>query len=326
MGYLTISQVSRTFDVSTRTLRYYEEIGLLKSERPRDYAYRVYDEEAVRRLRQILLLRRLRLPLRRIAELLSGRDGERTTAVLQENIARLDGEIGALETVRRATAALCGYLQQKPEQAFPAGEQELCGLTSFLSRSSMTFKEEPTMDDLNRANEALSRFENTRIFYLPPVTVAAFRSVGAEPEDAAGAAINRFIVTEELFTRKPDYRLFGFNNPSPAPESETHGYEFWATIPDDMEVPPPYEKKRMPGGLYAAHCIRMGNFEEWGLFWQWIQKNDVCVYEKREPHGMDGCLEEHLNPQTVYAGLTPETCEHAEFTQLDLLVPVKLKK
>lgn len=47
MKYTTISQVSRGFNVSTRTLRYYEELGLLKSARRENYAYRVYDEEAV---------------------------------------------------------------------------------------------------------------------------------------------------------------------------------------------------------------------------------------------------------------------------------------
>lgn len=41
MEYLTIRQVSRDFGVSTRTLRYYEELGLLQSTRQEAYAYRV---------------------------------------------------------------------------------------------------------------------------------------------------------------------------------------------------------------------------------------------------------------------------------------------
>ena len=41
MEYLTIRQVSRNFGVSTRTLRYYEELGLLQSTRKEAYAYRV---------------------------------------------------------------------------------------------------------------------------------------------------------------------------------------------------------------------------------------------------------------------------------------------
>lgn len=40
MEIQTISQVSKSFNISTRTLRYYEQIGLIKSEKINDYAYR----------------------------------------------------------------------------------------------------------------------------------------------------------------------------------------------------------------------------------------------------------------------------------------------
>ncbi len=66
MKLMTISEVTNTFNVSTRMLRYYDEIGLLTSTRMEDYAYRVYDESAVRRLQQILTLRKLRISLKKI--------------------------------------------------------------------------------------------------------------------------------------------------------------------------------------------------------------------------------------------------------------------
>ena len=50
----TISQVSRALSVSTRALRYYEEMGLIHSRRIEGYAYRVYDEDTVRRLLRYL--------------------------------------------------------------------------------------------------------------------------------------------------------------------------------------------------------------------------------------------------------------------------------
>ena len=70
MEYLTISQVSRKYGVTPRMLRYYEKLGLIKAGRREDYAYRIYDEEAVRRLQQILIFRKLRLSLKEIAVLL----------------------------------------------------------------------------------------------------------------------------------------------------------------------------------------------------------------------------------------------------------------
>lgn len=36
--------------ISTRMLRYYEQIGLIKSFRREGYAYRVYDEEAISKI------------------------------------------------------------------------------------------------------------------------------------------------------------------------------------------------------------------------------------------------------------------------------------
>ena len=41
-------------------LRYYEQVGLITSLRKDDYAYRVYDETAIGRLRQVIVLRKLR--------------------------------------------------------------------------------------------------------------------------------------------------------------------------------------------------------------------------------------------------------------------------
>ena len=65
----TITQVTRTFGVSTRMLRYYEQIGLIESRRIEGYAYRAYDAAALRRLSQILVLRRLRIPLKQMKQL-----------------------------------------------------------------------------------------------------------------------------------------------------------------------------------------------------------------------------------------------------------------
>ena len=70
--YMTISQVSRQYQISTRMLRHYEKLGMITSARRTDYAYRVYDEEAVKRVRQIVVLRKLQIPLKKIQEMMEG--------------------------------------------------------------------------------------------------------------------------------------------------------------------------------------------------------------------------------------------------------------
>ncbi len=50
----TISQVAELTGISTRTLQYYDEIGLLKPGGLTGSGYRLYDDEALQMLQQIL--------------------------------------------------------------------------------------------------------------------------------------------------------------------------------------------------------------------------------------------------------------------------------
>ncbi|HBL84363.1 MAG TPA: hypothetical protein DDZ99_05510 [Clostridiales bacterium] len=47
---IKIRDVSVKYDISARTLCYYEDLGLITSTRSDDYAYRLYDDAAVQRL------------------------------------------------------------------------------------------------------------------------------------------------------------------------------------------------------------------------------------------------------------------------------------
>lgn len=51
---IKIRDMANRYDLSARTLRYYEDMGLIKSVRREDYAYRLYDEANVKRLEQRL--------------------------------------------------------------------------------------------------------------------------------------------------------------------------------------------------------------------------------------------------------------------------------
>lgn len=61
MELQTISQVSKNYGISVRTLRYYEQVGLVSSIRNNSNAYRFYDEAALKRLHFIIILRKLRV-------------------------------------------------------------------------------------------------------------------------------------------------------------------------------------------------------------------------------------------------------------------------
>ncbi|PYI54213.1 MerR family transcriptional regulator [Paenibacillus flagellatus] len=67
----TVQKLGRLAGVSTRTLRYYDEIGILKPARMNSSGYRIYGQAEVNRLQQILFYRELGVNLDRIKELVT---------------------------------------------------------------------------------------------------------------------------------------------------------------------------------------------------------------------------------------------------------------
>jgi MerR family copper efflux transcriptional regulator len=67
---LTIGQVAKTSGVAAKTIRYYEDIGVLPAPSRAASGYRLYDHPGVERLRFIRRARSLALPLRQPKTLL----------------------------------------------------------------------------------------------------------------------------------------------------------------------------------------------------------------------------------------------------------------
>jgi DNA-binding transcriptional MerR regulator len=81
-----IREISVRYNVSARTLRYYEDMGLIESTRSADYAYRLYDETAIKRLEQILILRRLNISIKDIKRIFSATGSEIVLDVLEKRL------------------------------------------------------------------------------------------------------------------------------------------------------------------------------------------------------------------------------------------------
>ncbi|MBE5782961.1 MAG: MerR family transcriptional regulator [Clostridiales bacterium] len=90
---IKIRDVSNKYDISARTLRYYEDMGLIASTRTDDYAYRLYDEKALKRLEQILILRKLNISIRDIQRIFSDEGAAVVLSVLQQKVEEIDGEV-----------------------------------------------------------------------------------------------------------------------------------------------------------------------------------------------------------------------------------------
>jgi DNA-binding transcriptional MerR regulator len=329
MELQTISQVSKQFRISTRTLRYYEQIGLIQSRMKDDYSYRAYDENALLRLKQIIVLRKLRIPLKSIAEILLTENTALAIEVFQQNLNEIGDEITALTTIKNVIKSFIERLNiQNEKLQLPLqllDDESLLEIVDSLTASKINFKEDKTMDDLIKAEKKLSKLtdKDVRIIYIPPSDVAAYRAEGMEPEGEAGAAISKFVKESGLAKIKPDVRHFGFNAPNPKDETGYHGYEMWVTIPDGFEVPAPLVKKRMAGGMYCAHMIPIGAFDEWALLANWINEgNEKFAYRGGgSPANMFDSLEECLN----YVDHIDDNDWDNTGVQLDLLIPINKK-
>ena len=137
MELQTINQVSKAYDISTRMLRYYEEIGLIKSLRKEDYAYRVYDQAALLRLRQIVVLRKLRVPVRHIRAILSNAEAAEIMNMFMQNIRELDGEIASLSTIRDILVQIFNKLGQAVGSAGQGHEKILSDATAQPGNSGI---------------------------------------------------------------------------------------------------------------------------------------------------------------------------------------------
>jgi DNA-binding transcriptional MerR regulator len=76
----SVQQIARLAGTTSRTLRHYDDIGLLKPSRTGDNGYRYYDQAALVRLQRILLLRQLGLGLPAVAEVI-GRESDAVKAL-----------------------------------------------------------------------------------------------------------------------------------------------------------------------------------------------------------------------------------------------------
>mgnify|MGYP000903032930 FL=1 len=101
----TVKEMSRLSGVSVRTLHYYDEINLLTSSFIADNGYRYYNEDAIKRLQEILLFHELEFPLKTIKEIVGNTAYDRDFA-LQEQIKLLEMKKAHLKKVIKHAKSL----------------------------------------------------------------------------------------------------------------------------------------------------------------------------------------------------------------------------
>jgi DNA-binding transcriptional MerR regulator len=138
----SITEVAKFSGLTSRTLRHYDEIGLLPPAFVGANGYRYYAEDELLRLQRIMVLRELGLPLPRIAEVLDAQT-DRIEA-LREHLRMLQAERDRLARLAATVARTIGEL-----------EDETGGRAVGIQRPENLFE---GFDDTQYADEARERW------------------------------------------------------------------------------------------------------------------------------------------------------------------------
>ncbi|HAM79736.1 MerR family transcriptional regulator [Ornithinibacillus bavariensis] len=124
----TVNKLASMSGVSGRTLRYYDQIGLLKPARINSSGYRIYGQQEVDLLQQILFYRELEVSLEDIMEIINQPNFDRSKALknhyehLKQKRARLDK---IMATVEKTIASMEGGTPMQDIEKFEGFKEKL---------------------------------------------------------------------------------------------------------------------------------------------------------------------------------------------------------
>jgi len=294
------------------------------------YPYRVYDQANLIRLQQVIILRKLQIPVKQICVILNNPDAATVVDIFKKSIQELDIEITALSTIKiileKFAANLEAAVDLNLNLDFMHGDTVL-ELTRALPLIQKNVKENVTMSDLFQAADVLNKLENVRVVFVPPMTVASVFCTGENSEAKTWQLMTDFIITNNLIEIKPDLRVFKIEHQNATGNS--FGDEVWVSIPDTLAVPPGFTIKKFLGGQYAAHVLDSNGFEVALGMQDWINESDKYQYD------YDGNLQRcapPINEINSFGGMHLDLCEVLNFNnfqkpgfeiQIDYLTPIK---
>jgi len=176
---IKIRDVSHRYDVSARTLRYYEDMGLIESIRTDVYAYRLYDEAAVRKLEQVLILRKLNISIKDIQMIFNASGTEAVLAVLGKKVRDIDGEVSLLHELK---GFILEFIRQIRQADFTKGDdvkmlyEKAKEIEGRITAAPENAAPENTVLDVSRLPEVLEQTDR-RIPNVTVVMLPGFRAV-----------------------------------------------------------------------------------------------------------------------------------------------------
>lgn len=181
----SISEITELTGISQRTLRYYDEIGLLTPTATTGAGYRLYDGEALERLQLILLFRELCFPLQDIRRLLDSPDLDRNRA-MEQQIELLTLKKQHLENlIDLARGVLNTGIRHLNLKGFNAGQ-----IDEYTARARALYDKTETSQEYHQRFLALNQAERDQVDRDMEALLASFGAhLGESPESPGVQAL-----------------------------------------------------------------------------------------------------------------------------------------
>ena len=308
MELTRINDVVDSFGISSRTLRYYEETGLIWSSHPDNKTQRYYDAAALERLKQIIVLRKLQIPIKDIVLIFKS---ESTAALIQafvDKLESLDTEITALSELRRLVDDFLHKMLMNGIKKISA----IILLYEETEKRLVTVdkNDEITLERLEKTSREALKLHDVRIIRLPSMRVLTSR-----------LKTGRIVWQDDMqnlfaaygFMSNPGFRDCFFRK---EPNDE---WTKLIKIPNDYDNITEYVDENFSGGLFAVASSFMDDMNDiFILLKDWINKSDY--YE------LDVDVDGKLRCNEMIEEILPwDIVDRFGRYQQDVFVPIKIQ-
>ena len=190
----TINKLAKLAGISTRTLRYYDELGLLSPARVSSNGYRIYGQKEIDRLQQILFYRELGVSLEEIRNILASKDFDGLTALeshLSALLARREQLDLLVANVRKTIKTMKGEIKMSDQEKFEGFLQKL--VDDNEQQYGEEIREKYGEESVSRSNAKVLNMSKQQYMELEKLTADLNETLKAayEQGDPAGELARR---------------------------------------------------------------------------------------------------------------------------------------
>lgn len=154
----TVQKLGKLAGVSTRTLRYYDEIGILKPARINSSGYRIYGQGEVDRLQQILFYRELGINLTDIKDIITDPSFDEFNALVEHRkklLAKKEQLDLLITNVDKTIASKSGVINMSDKEKFNGFKQKL--IDENEAKYGKEIREKYGEEEVHKSNTKLMR-------------------------------------------------------------------------------------------------------------------------------------------------------------------------